>query len=520
MPPLLEELQSELEGECVADTITLDLLSRDGSPFSVRPQAAIYPKTINDIKKCVLFAKKYSIPLTVRGRGCGTRGACLTDGLVVDMSRYFDKMDHLEVIHNKVTIQAGMNYLECASRLASWGYTLPFVDDTDEEMSIGGMFANGYRGGPSLLHGGITDWVESLRVILDDGNEYHIGETTAPTGRLLVIYTELLSYLKKEAPVFRARRPHVSDHTMGYDVFTSHISPKMLIHLLAGAQGTLGIITEITFRLSLKALQKNAIAIHVPTLHDLPSIRETILKTSPTSLYGFGIHALTYAQKASKNRILTRHEKDPFTLFAIYENKKQTTLSVSPTEEAYRKINVPNENKILLSKEECRAYESVVHLQHRNLADYTGNTLQAVSICDDVVVPPQDYVSAIREFTSLCEEFGLIYSITGDVGNNVLSTIPLLNLSSPEASEKMLELLSRTGHIIKQYHGSVSYKEGDGLTNTPLIPFLYGEQIAKRIMGIKTIWDPYNIFNPGKKTTIDFSYLKKHFMFVPPARNS
>lgn len=506
MPPLFEELAKEIEGDCTGDVTVTTSLSTDNSPFSIRPQAAVYPKTIEDIKKIVLFGKRYSIPITVRGLGQGSRGGSLTDGLLVDMSRYFDKMEQPKIVHNTISIQAGVNYKDCVGRLQAWGYTLPFGDDIPYDMTLGGMFASGYRGGPSLFHGGMPEWVESLRVVLDDGNEYLIANHIAPTGRLLEIYKDTLHHIKQEAHVYRTRRPRVANHTMGYDVFTSHISPKLLLHLLLGSQGTLGIITEITVRLSIMQKKRVGIALRVNLLHDLAKKKQLLLETNPLAIYGFDTKAYDYAQKMHTNAFLEKHNKDAFTLFALYDNERD----LASVEAHYKKLSVPLEEKIFLPPELTKEYLRIVYQQKKALESYSGNTLHAISLFDDIVVPQENYTEVFRECTSLCEEFGLLYSVTGDVGNGAISIIPLINLSNKDSADTIIALLTRSAHIVKTYHGSMSFKESDGITTTPLLSFLYGAEISKRMRDIKTIWDKNNIFNPGKKTTIDFSYLKRY----------
>lgn len=506
MPPLLEELAKDIDGEIVADEKTISEYSSDASPFTIRPQVVIYPKTTHDVQKIVSFGKIYKIPITPRGRGKGEKGGCLSEGIILDMNRYFDKLGKLTLQEAKLTVQSGALYKNCVKRLSEWGYVLPFVDHV-EDMTIGAMVATHYKSSSSLSSGGISDWIESLRVILDDGKEYLIDGNVSPYGRLLEIYGGTLACLKEEADIIFSGHVGVSHQAMGYDVFTTQVSPKMLMDFILGSEGTLGIITEITLRLDTKKEYVEGLAISLSSLNEISPLIKTILATKPISFSGFDAKTLTLSSSKT-SLIQSRHKNDVFTLFAVYggsiSSVSRTITQVTKTLQTY------SGNKFTCNENEIKNYNEILFTQKTDLESYAGELLKSVSICNDVVFPSDSLSVAIKELQSVCEDVGTIYSTTINAGTGVIRIETLFDITRKEISNTLNEMLSQVAHIVKWYRGAITYSYGDGIINTPLLPVIYGAPLANTLRKIKKVWDPNNIFNPGKKTNIDMSYLKKH----------
>jgi FAD/FMN-containing dehydrogenase len=506
MPPLFQELAIDIEGEIVADQKTLSEYSTDHSPFYVTPQVVIYPKVTRDIEKIVSFGKVYHIPVTVRGSGCGTKGGALSPGIIVDMNRYFDKVGKLGINDSTLVVQAGAPYKDCLKRLSQWGYVLPFVDHT-EDMTVGAMVATHYRSSTSLSSGGIGDWVESLRIILDDGKEYLVDSNVSPYGRLLEIYGGIFSCLKEENEVIFSGHLGVQHQGMGYDVFTSHISPKMLLQFILGSEGTLGIITEITLRLDTLPKHSEGVAISLNRVDDLPFIIDKVIPTYPVSFNGFDTKAFSLSKSAS-TLMRTRHSGDSLTLFAVYKGSRDSVER--SIEKLLSTLTLPKENIHRIPQPEIELYEDIIFRQTKNLENYSSGEMRTVSLCNDLVFPTSSLHLAIKELQSLCEEYRVIYSTTLYAGSGVVRIETLFDTTTADAGDIISEMLTAVAKIVKWYRGAMSYSYGDGIITTPLLPLLFGADLATTLKKIKAVWDPNNVFNPGKKTTIDMTYLKKH----------
>lgn len=507
MPPLFNELATDIEGEIVADSKTLKEYSNDSSCFEIHPQVIIYPKTTRDIEKVVSFSKTYHIPIAVYGKGNGGKGGTLSSGIVLDMHRYFDKLGKLTLQDSTFTVQAGALYKDCVKRLSTWGYTLPFVDHI-EDMTIGGMVATNYKSSTALSVGGISDWVESLRIILDDGKEYLVDNNTSPYGRLLEIYGGIFSCLQEERDVIFSGHTGVIHQGMGYDIFTSHISPKMLMHFILGSEGTLGVITEITLRLDIEKKYSEGIALTLSSLDELPSLIDNLLHSYPTSFDGFDAKTLSLSSYTTKI-INERHGNDVFTLFLVYSGDQDTVeRSIKKT---FATIPLPKDKKFICSAKELAVYRDIIFNQRKDLSTSTDGALTPLSLCNDLVFPTTSLSLALKEVQSVCEEYNVPYSTVIHAGTGVVRIETLFDIADENTPEIYIEMLAHIAKIVKWYRGAITYSYGDGIINTPVLPLIYGADVGMTLKKIKKVWDPSNIFNPGKKTTIDMSFLKKHF---------
>jgi FAD/FMN-containing dehydrogenase len=299
---------------------------------------------------------------------------------------------------------------------------------------------------------------------------------------------------------------------MGYDVFGTHISPKTLMSLLFGSQGTLGIITEMTLRLAGEAHQSSGFAIEFTTLDDLSPLLTRGTFANAAYVLLFDRKTLMYQESLGETK-LSRHTSAAYVLCAIYEGEE--TAIKRDVNQAIKATNLPKERITHIMKEEVPLYETLYKKQADALMAYAGNIQTAYRILNDIMLPREHLGNGIRELATLVEEYGLLYSITADCMQGVVRLEVLLDQSKSNLGSTIIELLTGAAEIVKHYRGSLAYKEGDGLMLTPLLPFIYGAPLAETMRSIKNIWDKDHIFNTGKKTTIDFSYLTSHIRHSP-----
>jgi FAD/FMN-containing dehydrogenase len=505
MPPLLQELKEKLAGELLCDQHILDFYSRDESLFEVKPQAVAFPKSPQDIALIIGFCKTYHTPLGVRGLGKGSKGGSLSEGIVLDMSKYFDQVGRLDIAHTRITVQAGATYVTCKKKIAQWGFDLPFSFE-NEDMTFGGALATNHKNHLSSACGSIADWIEQVRVILDDGKEYLISSDVRPHGRLLEIYSGLLTLLKEDASYIRSGALATPDQSMGYPVFSTHISPKLLLEFIIGSEGTLGVITEITLRLDKKKTRKNSFAFGLQKLEELTLLLNTYSKERGISLFGFNAKALAYEKKRLPH-LYERHNGSAyiFCLTAI-ENDTHTQKIISSIKEKLTERHLMYE----LDEKEFISYESILLRQERALQEYYGERYRNTYLCDNIAVSLSSFISASQELTSLLESSGIPCSTSFLPFQGLIKIQSVVDTSSKEYKDLFMLMMRESGAVISRYQGSLTYSNGDGILHTPLLTMIYGSDLAFTMKKVKKIWDKETIFNPGKKIFLDMNYIKKH----------
>ena len=145
VPSLFSDLAKILAGEIDCGTATLTKYRADNSPYCVTPQAVIYPKNSTDIKHVLSFAREYTMPVTVRGKGTGYAGGALGEGIILDMTRYFSQLRNINMLENTVTVDAGVTLDSLLGKLHAWHYDIPCISMSDKNSTVGALVATKFN---------------------------------------------------------------------------------------------------------------------------------------------------------------------------------------------------------------------------------------------------------------------------------------------------------------------------------------------------------------------------------------
>src|SRR5262245_61009100 len=245
-----DDLRGVLEGELLLDELSRALYATDASLFRVVPAAVIRPRHEPDVRAVVRYASEHQIPLTARGAGTGTAGACLGPGVVLDFSRFMH--DIVEVGAEHVRVQPGVPWERLAARLERDGRRLVAEPASATTSTLGGMVAVNSSGPRMVLHGSTREHVLACRVVLDNGDAADLGRLPrqlpddAPD-RLRAVHRASISLLERHAETIGAERLPVPSDRCGYRLHETLGDESLdYLRLLAGSEGTLGLITELT----------------------------------------------------------------------------------------------------------------------------------------------------------------------------------------------------------------------------------------------------------------------------------
>ncbi|HIC31186.1 MAG TPA: FAD-binding oxidoreductase, partial [Flavobacteriaceae bacterium] len=167
----LQALSKNLDGSLYFDQLLKVLYATDASVYRILPLAVAYPKTINDIKKLINFAKNNKTSLIPRTAGTSLAGQCVGRGIVVDVSKHFNKIISLDEQNKTVTVQPGVVRDQLNNYLKPFGLFFGPNTSTSNRCMIGGMVGNNSSGTTSIKYGVTRDKVIQLKTILSDGSE-------------------------------------------------------------------------------------------------------------------------------------------------------------------------------------------------------------------------------------------------------------------------------------------------------------------------------------------------------------
>ena len=522
-PSDLERLATELEGELHFDATMRTLYATDASVYREMPQAVALPKTETDICKLVRFAREHGTSVIPRAAGTSLAGQVVGGGIVVDISRYLTRILEIDARARRVRVQPGVVRNELNLALAPHQLFFAPETSTQNRCMIGGMVGNNACGANSVVYGSTRDHVISVRAVLSDGSIAEFGplseEEFAAKLRSdtleAVIYRKvgsLLGSAENRAEIAR-EFPKKSIHrrNTGYAIdllaqcspFVSDGPPFNFCRLLAGSEGTLAFLTEITLSCEpLPPRESALICVHCVTIDEALRANLVALRHSARAceLMDDNILECTKANiEQRQNRFFV--QGDPGAILASnWRVKLARRLSTSRQglETELRAAGLGYHYPVIWGAEQNRVWN--LRKAALGLLSNLPGDAKPVAVIEDTAIDPQDLPVFVREFDSILAAHGLSAVHYAHAGSGELHLRPILNLKMEEHRRLFRLIATEVARLVKRYGGSLSGEHGDGRLRGEFLPFMVGKKNYALFREIKHIWDPSGIFNPGKIT--------------------
>lgn len=541
---LRELLQSYVKGVVLDDDATLDRYSRDASLFEIQPKLVVQPIDTNDLKRLIAFVTanhQRGLSLTARSAGTDMTGGPLTESIVVDMTRHFDRV--IEIGDGYAVVEPGVHYRDFDRLTAKTGQQLPCYPASRELCTVGGMVANNSGGEKTLTYGKTERYVKELNVVLADGNEYFIRPVSAEELEVVKqqdsflghCYARLHKLLEDNYDLIQAAKPPVSKNSSGYalwNIWNRETGIFDLTQLFVGSQGTLGFISKIKFGLIEPNERSRLLVIFLKDLSPLSQIVQKVMQFKPESFESYDDHTLKLAirffpeiakrlkkqsfigllwQFLPEARMVLRHGLPKLVLLAEFtgDDRREVRERAEAAEAAI--AGMGGETYLTQKRREQEKYW-LVRRESFNLLRHHVKGKHTAPFIDDIVVRPEQLPEFLPALDKIMSQYRLIYTIAGHVGDANFHIIPLMNLRDPRTKEIIPELSEKVYDLVMQYRGSISGEHNDGLIRTPYLEKMYGPEICRLFAKTKKIFDPHNIFNPGKKVNSSLDYAMDHFI--------
>lgn len=555
MESFLKELKKTFKGDIETDTAKRELYSHDASMFEIVPQAVVAPKNAEDVESLIKTVNKFKknmpeLSVTARSAGTDMSGGAINDSVIVDFKKYFTSIELIDEKKKISRLQPGVLYKDFDELAKQKGVLMPTYPASRDLCTVGGMVNNNSGGEKSIEFGKAEDFVNELEVVFADGVKRIVKPLTkAELDKKMKqkdfegkVYRELFELLDKNYDQIKAAKPNVSKDSTGYHLWRVWDREKGifdLTQLIVGAQGTLGFVTNIEFRMTDARTDEGLLVIFIKDMNNLGELIKTVVAHKPSRFESFDDNTV----------LLSIRFMPKFLGFLGFRKFIRLLISLIP--DAYLLLKgVPR--LILMVSVKGNSPEEVadkVHKLHMELKQhqkqygisgfeeaptdrkgekfwimrrYSFQILRSsvkdkhtAPFIDDLIVRPEHLPEFLPKLRAIIKKYKLFATIAGHMGDGNFHIIPLMNIEVQSERDKILPAMKEVNELVLSYGGSLSGEHNDGLVRGPWLEQMYGPEMLDIFKQAKAILDPENIFNPHKKTdaTWDYSisHLREHF---------
>ncbi|MDJ0619177.1 MAG: FAD-binding and (Fe-S)-binding domain-containing protein [Calothrix sp. MO_192.B10] len=510
---LRELTTTSFGGEVRGDFASRLIASTDNSIYQILPQAVVFPRTTEDLVCLFQLAGKQefaNITFVPRGGGTGTNGQSLSQGIVIDCSKYMNQILELNLEEGWVRVQPGVILDQLNLYLKPYGVFFAPTVAPSNRATIGGMINTDGCGKGSRIYGRTSNHIIELSWILADGtversqsiNSANLSQFKQDSGSLGKIYRQVDDIVTSKQDLIAEVFPKMTRFMTGYNlakVYSPQRDSFNLNWILAGSEGTLAVVTEAKLKLTKIPQAKKLLAIHYNCFDHALQAASSLLKSEPGAVETIDEKILALAKQDE----IYYHVKDFIgdaqainlvefvgdSWEEIEAKVSHVCASLSPAIGYYLATN---------ETEVSRLWE--LRKKGAGLLGNQPGRRKPIPFIEDTAVPPGCLASYIQELKALLTTYQLDYAMYGHVDVGCLHLRPALDMKVPEDEALIRELSDKVVALVYKYGGVMWGEHGKGF-RSEYTPLFFGEELYQDLRKIKAAFDPQNKLNPGKIVT-------------------
>src|SRR5213596_1519762 len=441
-----------------------------------------------------MAAADENIPVTPRGAGTSLVGNAVGDGLIVDFSRHNRKIDNLDIGNRSVRVGAGVVLDQLNAYLKPHGFCFGPDVATSSRATIGGMIANNSSGAHVPVYGTTADHVLSTEIVLADGRVVTVGSQ----------HQSLRDERSKIDNLVRAHTAEMSDRWPpgllkrwpGYGIERFSRAPNNLNEILAGSEGTLAAIFSAELKISPLPREKGLGLIFFASVADAMQATVDLLDLKPAAIE----HIDRPLLDQTKGQLHFQGARD---LLELDTRPCESILIVEFYDDVAERLSIVQSRKIGLRTKlltEPAQMHLVWSVRKSGLSLLTGciGPAKPVAFIEDAAVRPAQLPEYVHGLQSIMKPLGLEASYYGHAASGLLHVRPVLDLHSAADLKKFRQVADQTSALVRQFKGSLSAEHGVGIARTEYMRDQLGDELLGVLREIKRMFDPKNVFNPGK----------------------
>lgn len=503
MEESLSSLAAALAATGVKDvdqsSLAKSLYSSDASLYRVAPILVVRPRHVDELASVLGVCQAHDVSLTMRGAGTSIAGNAVGEGVVVDVSKYLNKIVEIDAESRTALVEPGVIQAQLQRAAAPHGLRFGPDPSTHNRATIGGMIGNNACGSRALGYGRTSDNVVGLDLLTGDGTQMSVGHTGGGPadvpGQGGILLDELRALVGDHLEIIRTKLGQFSRQVSGYSL--EHLLPERgfdVARALVGSEGTLALTCMARLRLVEEPPARLLIALGYPSIAEAADDVPRILPFGPTACEGLDsrIVGAVRAQRGV-NAVPAMPRGAAWLLVEL------AGASLSQLESEARALirEAATLEGLVISDPRHAAAIWRIREDGAGLSARTTAGKQAHAGWEDAAVRPEHLGAYLRQFDALMDEFGLSGMPYGHFGDGCVHIRIDFPLDTAGGTKVFREFLEAAARLTVDHGGSLSGEHGDGRARSELLPLMYSPEVLDLFARVKAMFDPKDLLNPG-----------------------
>ena len=508
-------LKDNIEGEVRFESSAKALYSTDSSNYRQPPVGVVLPKTKEDIITTIKACNKYKIPLLGRGTGTSLAGQTTNAAVIIDCTKYYNKIISIDPTNKTATVQPGCVLDELQKALEPHGLTFGPDPSTHYSCSLGGMIGNNACGVHSVLAANkgdgarTSDNLKSMEIITATGEVIQLGATNEDeldkiinsNGTQGYLYTQMKRLRDKYQDHIRQKFPKIPRRVSGYNL--DDLLPEKGFNVakaLAGSEGTLGFISEATLQLVEKSNFITMVVIGFEDVYAAGDHVSKVMEHRPEACEGMDEVLINLMKRKQLHLDYLKElpEGNGWLMLEIGgDSREEAKAKVNQLIEAIKNDDEVKDIKVY-EDDETQGHIWLMRESGLGATAHVPGQKDSWEGWEDSAAPPEKMGDYMRELRQLYEKYDYHGTFYGHFGQGIVHTRIDFGLKSKEGVAKFRNFIKEASELITKFGGSLSGEHGDGQSRAEMLEIMYGKELVQAFKEMKKIWDPDNLMNPRK----------------------
>lgn len=506
---LERELREAIAGEVRFDAGSRALYATDSSNYRQVPIGVVIPRSLDDVVETVAACRRHRAPVLSRGGGTSLCGQCCNVAVVMDFSKYLNRLVELDPVAKFARVEPGIVLDRLREAANAHGLTFAPDPATHAQNTLGGMIGNNSCGPHSVMGGETTHNVIELEILTYDGERMTVGATDdaayarilAEGGRKAEIHRRLRALAERHGDEIRRRFPPIPRRVSGYNL--PPLLPENGFHVaraLVGSEATCVVILEAKLRLVDWPPARTLLVLGYPSIFEAADHVPEVMECGPIALEGIDDRLVADMQAIhlGVDNIALLPDGQGWLLVEFGgADEDDATRNARRAMERLRGVDHPPAMKLFPDVESQRR---IWHVRESGLGAtaHVPNKPITWEGWEDSSVPPDKLGTYLRKLRALFDEYGYECDLYGHFGQGCVHTRIDFDLETADGIAKFRRFVEDASRLVTSLGGSISGEHGDGQSKAEFLPVMFGDEIIDAFRAFKAIWDPDNRMNPGK----------------------